>query len=94
MNLSLLNNLFTRLSDSDVVIRICELLVGYPSLVKEFNAFLPNGYSLVPSDMPEEGDPYITLKTPEGETVYPRDYVYEEAVGIWSIKQFALTCSG
>ena len=56
------------------MIRICELFVGYPSLVNEFNAFLPNGYFLVPSAIREEGDPYITLKTPEGETVYPRDY--------------------
>jgi len=71
----------SRLSDNDVVIRICELLVGYPSLVKEFNAFLPNGYFLVPS---EEEEAYITLKTPEGETVYPGDY---------SGKQLGLTAS-
>jgi hypothetical protein len=69
---------FTRLSNSEVVIKICELLVGYPSLVKKFNAFLPNGYFLVPSDMREEGEPYITLKTPEGDTVYPRDYARKQ----------------
>lgn len=54
-----------------MVVKICELLVGYPSLVKEFNAFLPRGYFLEPS---EEGEAYITLNTPEGVTVYPRDY--------------------
>lgn len=48
--------------------------MGYPTLVKEFNAFLPNGYRLEPSDLTGGDEAYITLNTPDGVTVYPRDY--------------------
>ncbi|KAF9521900.1 paired amphipathic helix [Crepidotus variabilis] len=63
-----------RISNDEVVLRICELFNGYPSLIREFNSFLPPGYVLEPSSAREESEPYITLNTPEGVTVYPRDY--------------------
>jgi len=63
-----------RINDLETVIRICELFVGYPTLIKEFNTFLPNGYRLQPSDPTEGDEAYITLNTPDGVTVYPRDY--------------------
>ena len=70
----LLSSAACRISDLEVVVRICELFVGYPTLVKEFNAFLPNGYRLEPSDLIGGDEAYITLNTPDGVTVYPRDY--------------------
>jgi len=76
----LLSNLFFcslpshRINDLEAVIRICELFLEHPTLVKEFNAFLPNGYRLEPSDRMEGDEAYITLSTPDGVTVYPRDY--------------------
>ena len=67
------HSILYRIDDSEVVTMICELLVGYPTLVKEFNAFLPAGYFLEPSDR-EEGEAYITVNRPEGPvTVYPQD---------------------
>jgi len=57
----------------DVVLQIAALLNGYPDLAKEFNSFLPKGYRLQP--FMEGKTSYMILNTPEGTTVYPRDYV-------------------
>ena len=67
-------NLLYRIGNNEVVVRVCEVLNGYPSLVKEFNSFLPQGYILEPSSPTKGHEAFITLNTPEGVTVFPRDY--------------------
>ena len=57
----------------DVVLQIAALFNGYPKLAKEFNVFLPQGYNLQPFG--EGKASYMILNTPDGTTVYPRDYV-------------------
>ncbi|KAF9525752.1 paired amphipathic helix [Crepidotus variabilis] len=56
----------------DVIVQIAALFNGHPSLAREFNAFLPPGYRLHPTG--EGPSSCIILYTPEGNTVYPRDY--------------------
>jgi hypothetical protein len=68
------SNFRSRIDNNEVVLQICELFNGYPSLVKEFNAFLPHGYTLEPSGLEESDEAYIRLNTPEGVSIYPRDY--------------------
>lgn len=64
---------FCRIDPGDVVLQIAALFNGYPDLTREFNAFLPPGYRLQPRG--EGVSSCIILSTPEGTTVYPRDYV-------------------
>lgn len=42
------NDFIHRISPREVVLQIAALFKGYPDLAREFNVFLPPGYSLQP----------------------------------------------
>ncbi|CAA7260566.1 unnamed protein product [Cyclocybe aegerita] len=61
------------ISTHEVLVRISALFNGYPELVRGFNQFLPAGYKLEPST-DSSGRSAVLLNTPQGVTMYPRDY--------------------